>query len=115
MCSKNENTMRGLNQDQREPTMSAARSRLLGGSTQHSRWKTTVRQQQMAFVWLSLFLGVAKEGVLPPLSRPHGSSLPKGKDEAPWLPAATATDDGAVYPYVKCTKALPEWGSLHWK
>ena len=69
----------------------------------------------MAFVWLSLFLGVAKEGVLPPLSRLHGSSLPKGKGEAPWLPAATATDDGAVYPYVKCTKALPEWGSLHWK
>lgn len=80
MCSKNkQNHGRSELRPMGEPTMSAACSRLLGGGIRHSRWKTTVRQQQMAFTWLSLFLGVVKEGILPPLWRPHGSSLLEGK------------------------------------
>lgn len=53
----------------------------------------------MAFAWLSLFLGCAREGVLPPLWKPHGSSLPKqeGTAGAHWLPPATTAAKETVY------------------
>ena len=71
----------------------------------------------MTSTWLSLFLGVAKENILPALWRPHGFSLspfPKGrerweeKDEAHWLPPFITAANWTVCLCAKYAEALLE-------